>query len=207
MALTRLAIDIMGAAPLQAASGHVHFVRSGARLRMANITITIGGRTAVRASATLVRQIDTPERTPTPAWPSREDLGRHISSANPKLAGAVDIRIISGGYREAGRGAMWIKILRRVVGGLALTPTTRAAMTADFGSGIGSFVHPAQFSFANVDIALHLLRLPRGEWMVVDADTESAGNGVALTSSAFFDADGLFARGHQTLFLQPRGPG
>lgn len=204
MTLTRLTIDILGAAPLEATSGEVRFVRSGARLKMADVILSSGGRPAVRASAVLVRQVGTPERLPEQRWPSPKGIATYLSANSPGLTNAVDIRIISGGYRDKGRGVMWINLLRRIVDGQPLTPITRAAMLADFGSGIGSFVHPSQYSYANVDIAMHLLRLPRGEWMVVDADTDSAGNGVALTTSAFYDMEGLFARGHQTLFMEPR---
>ncbi|MET0138031.1 MAG: hypothetical protein ABW192_06585 [Sphingobium sp.] len=51
---------------------------------------------------------------------------------------------------------------------------------------------------------MHFSRMPRGKWLLIDALTETAGNGLAIVSSVFSDRDGVYARGHQALFLSPR---
>lgn len=61
------------------------------------------------------------------------------------------------------------------------------------------------FTFTKVDIVIHFTRMPRGEWLLIDAQTETAGNGLGIASSAFSDGDGVYARGHQALFISPRG--
>lgn len=48
-------------------------------------------------------------------------------------------------------------------------------------------------------------RAPAGDWLLIDAETMSAGNGGALASTIMADRQGVFARTHQTLFVAPRG--
>ena len=91
-----------------------------------------------------------------------------------------------------------------MVAGVSLSPLVRATMLGDMGGAIGSALPVKGFTFPNLDIAIHFNRMPRGEWLLIDALTESAGNGLAIVSSVFSDREGVYGRGHQILFVTPR---
>ena len=59
-------------------------------------------------------------------------------------------------------------------------------------------------SFINPDLTLYLQRLPRGEWVCLDAVTWPEGQGVGLAESELFDADGRLGRALQGLLLERR---
>ena len=61
---------------------------------------------------------------------------------------------------------------------------------------------------AEVDVALDLgrlaaLRMPVGEWFLIDAETHMAGNGHGTVRNMFADVNGVYARGFQTIFVAP----
>jgi acyl-CoA thioesterase len=80
----------------------------------------------------------------------------------------------------------------------------RATTLADFSGGLSGALSAQEWSFANLDIAIHLMREPLGEWLLMDATMASSGNGVAVTNAIMADRQGVFARSHQTLFVAPR---
>ena len=99
---------------------------------------------------------------------------------------------------------MWVKFDIEMAAGTPMSPLVRAAMLGDMGSAIGSSFPVRDWTFPNLDISIHFNRAPRGEWVLLESLTEGAGNGLAIVSSTFMDRDGVYARGHQTLFLEPR---
>ena len=56
------------------------------------------------------------------------------------------------------------------------------------------------------DIGTNVLRMPRGDWFLLDAHTEGAGNGHAVAQTIFADEGGVYAKGTQTVFVGPGRP-
>jgi hypothetical protein len=77
----------------------------------------------------------------------------------------------------------------------------RVALIGDSASGISAELDWQAWSFANVDLDVHLMRPVRGEWLLMEAQTD-LGAGVALARSTLSDADGPLAVGTQTLLLR-----
>jgi hypothetical protein len=65
---------------------------------------------------------------------------------------------------------------------------------------------PEQFLFVNVDLSAHLQRLPRGEWVCLDAVTTPDPVGVGLADTALWDEGGPIGRSVQTLLIDRRAP-
>jgi hypothetical protein len=61
-----------------------------------------------------------------------------------------------------------------------------------------------RFLFINADLSIQLQRLPRGEWIGLDARTLLAPGGSGLAESVLHDGDGIVGRAFQTLVVQPR---
>lgn len=204
MSVARLTVDILGTAPRAESRVTVTTRREGSRLKLVEAELSADGRVSARATALLVRATETrPVESPL-AYPPPESFPDSSPSGRPALRGMIQRRIVHGDFRTSGPGAMWSRIDIAMVAGTPLSPLVRATMLGDMGSAIGSALPVKGFTFPNVDIAIHFNRMPRGEWLLIDALTETAGNGLAIVSSAFSDRDGVYARGHQALFVSPR---
>lgn len=204
MSVARLTIDILGTAPRVESTVGVTVRRDGSRLRLIEAELESGGRVWARATALLVRIAETPVSEHPLAWPQPESIAPSPPSGRAALSGAMQRRIVHGSPREAGPGAMWSRIDIAMVAGVPLSPLVRATMLGDMGSAIGSVLPVRDFTFANVDIAIHFSRMPRGEWLLIESLTDTAGTGHAIVSSTFSDREGVYARGHQILFVAPR---
>lgn len=90
-----------------------------------------------------------------------------------------------------------------VVRGRAPSNFVKACLFADYGNGFGSATNAAEWSFANLDITIQFLRMPVGEWFLIDAETHMAGNGHGTARNVFADEQGVYARGFQTIFVAP----
>jgi hypothetical protein len=88
--------------------------------------------------------------------------------------------------------------------GEPISPTARAAATADFGNGVSAVLPFDRFLFINADLSLHLQRPPRGEWIGLQARTLLLPGGTGLAESVLHDGEGPFGRAFQTLVVQPR---
>lgn len=204
MTVARLTIDILGTAPRKPLEPRIRVVREGKRIRILEAELLVAERVVARGTAMLVRQRETiAYETPLP-HPLPEDVPVSRPSGNPVLREVIERRIVHGDYRTPGLGAMWVKFDIEMAAGTPMSPLVRAAMLGDMGSAIGSSFPVRDWTFPNLDISIHFNRAPRGEWVLLESLTEGAGNGLAIVSSTFMDRDGVYARGHQTLFLEPR---
>ncbi|TVV73335.1 thioesterase family protein [Sphingomonas solaris] len=197
MAPARLTIDILGAVPLAPVVATTRIVREGRRVQLVETELLIEGRPWLRATALRLREATSPEAA-TPLTRGFPD-----TPPPPGLSWAETKRI-EGDYAVPGPGATWTRMKAQVVAGVPLTPLEAVAMIADFGSGTAPLVPLRDWTFANVDIAVHLTRRPRGEWFLIDSTSESAGNGIGLTHSRLGDREGMIGMAHQTTFLEPR---
>ena len=204
MTTARLTIDILAAAPLAPTVGRCRILRDGLRIQLIEAELLVADRVVARATALRVRRAETPlfgeaaDDPPPEAVPSSDFMGGQA------FGGTLQTRVISGGLRQPGPGRVWVRFGHEHVAGEPLTPLVRAAILGDFGGGLGSVLDREQWTFANLDIVLHFTRAPIGEWLLIDASTVSAGNGLARSDSILADTAGPFARGHQSLFVAPR---
>lgn len=119
------------------------------------------------------------------------------------MAGVFSYRAVLGDVSVPGRAIAWIDIPGEMVAGTKASPFAKAALIADFGGGFGSVTPPEDWTYANLDITLQLLRMPVGDLLLLDAITHMAGNGNATAQSTFADQEGVYARGFQTIFVAP----
>ena len=185
MHCARLTIDILGQVPQVPLEPRINFIRDGRRIQLIEIVLSAGERSYVRATALRARTEQTPVQS--------EPLTRPLP--NPAAAKGslpwVRMHTLAGGFTQIGPGARWVQFPGLdVVAGHAMTTLERVALVSDFGSGTAPLVSPKDWSFANLDICIHLTRLPQGEWLLIDVASESSGNGSGLVHSRLGDVDG-----------------
>jgi hypothetical protein len=201
MTTARLTIDILGAVPLAPLEARTRIVREGRRMQVLEIELGAGDRTWVRASALRVRTASSPRAEPAPIhpFPDLDAGGAHVRES--PYATTVRLR---GGYPDPGPGAWWVRPRMAVVAGRPIRGLEALAMVSDYGSGVAPLVSPDDWTFANVDVSLHLTRPLRGDWLLIASESESAGNGIGVTHSRLGDRDGMIGMAHQTVFLDRR---
>ncbi|HET9593906.1 MAG TPA: thioesterase family protein [Solirubrobacterales bacterium] len=128
-------------------------------------------------------------------FPTGEEHGYHS---------AMEIRFVAGSFLEPGPATAWLRMRQALVSGEEPTPLQRALVAADVGNGISAALDFRRFLFINVDLTVHFERMPKGEWIGVDAATLPRGNGVGTAESTLFDEGGRIGRALQTLLISER---
>jgi hypothetical protein len=128
-------------------------------------------------------------------FPTGQELGYHT---------AMEVRFVKGGFIEPGPALVWLRMRQPLVAGEQPSPLQRVMVAADVGNGVSASLDYQRYLFINVDITVHLERMPVGEWVCVDAQTlpQPTGNGTA--ESVLSDEGGRIGRALQTLLIAQR---
>jgi acyl-coenzyme A thioesterase PaaI-like protein len=203
MSTARVVIDILRPTPFAALESRVRVVREGRRMQVLDIELVAAETVTVRASVLRVRLADSPAaaRMHVPEVPPLAG-GRSLLLSRSRIAHIAETRLVVGGLDELGSGTAWFRLSGEIVQGHTISPFVQAVMAADFGSGLSTIVDWREWTFVNLDITVHLTRMPEVGWVKLDAETLSAGNGIALVDGRIADERGPLGRTHQTLFLE-----
>lgn len=117
---------------------------------------------------------------------------------------AMESRVAGGDVGAPGPAAAWFRFAVPLVQGWPASAAARAVAAADFGNGLSWTVPLEDYVFANADLTVYLHRLPRGEWVAVDASTTVQANGLGLTRSVLHDEGGPIGLAQQALVIKPR---
>lgn len=115
---------------------------------------------------------------------------------------ANEVRIVGGNWMEPGPGTAWLRLRCPVVAGEALSPCTRVAAAADFGSGIGNPLRYTQATGINADITISLHRHPVGEWICLESGAWVQPHGVGLAETRLHDERGPIGHAAQSLLIE-----
>jgi hypothetical protein len=128
-------------------------------------------------------------------FPSVHDRGYHT---------AMEYRWAHGSFAEAGPAVCWMRMLHPLVDDEEPSPLSRVLIAADSGNGISSTLDIRRYLFINVDLTVHLHRLPAGEWVCLDGLTAPEPTGVGMSDTMLFDERGPIGRACQTLLVAER---
>ena len=117
---------------------------------------------------------------------------------------AMEYRFVRGAFTEPGPATVWMRMRHPLVEGEEPSPLQRLLTAADTGNGASATLDLARYLFINVDLSVHLHRLPEGEWVCLDAITTPEPNGLGLADSALHDRRGPIGRALQTLLVRER---
>lgn len=201
--VSRLSLDILGKVPRLPLIPRLTALRPGRQMQLHRVELLAESAPVAQAHLLLVRHLETPRVLPTIGHPLPAELAEREFLTGSSMAGAIRTRPIMGEVRQPGRGVTWLAMDGEVIRDTTPSPFAKACLFSDFGNGIGSATRADEWSFANLDITVNFLRRPRGEWLLIDADTHMAGNGHGTARSIFADQDGIYAYGSQTIFVDP----
>ena len=130
-----------------------------------------------------------------PFFETGSDVGYHTS---------MEYGFTAGAFQEPGPATAWLRMKVELVAGEQPTPLQRLLTAADTGNGISAALDWRKYLFINVDLTVHIHRLPEGEWICLDAVTLPERTGVGMADTRLFDERGSLGRAVQTLLVAQR---
>ena len=211
----RVAVDFLGPVAVGRVDVHAQIVRSGRTVVLVDTELSVAGRTCLHARVWLIRR-EVAEPTPTatgddPAIPGPDDVAETREWAFP-YARHIEWRPVVGGGFDPGPAQVWCRPrIPLVPADIDLTPMSglqRAVIVGDSGSGVSSELSWDEWAFLNIDLDVHLLRQPHGEWLLLDSRTRLGPAGTGLASTTFRDLTNgtptVVGTGAQTLVVSRR---
>ena len=208
--VTRVTYEILRSVPIGQVRVEAEVVRPGRRVEMVAATLSDGsGQELVRARGWRIRtekvNFERPAGFPDPppgpedAEPGRfPDVGFDVG-----YHAAMDYRFVRGSFLERGPATVWMRMGLPLLEDEAPTPLQRVLVAADSGNGVSVALDWTKYLFINVDLTVHLHRMPEGEWICLDAVTLPEHNGVGIADTQLFDERGSIGRGVQSLLVAP----
>jgi hypothetical protein len=208
----RISFDILRSVPIAPLRVSARVLRPGRRVQLVEAELSdAAGEPLMRASAWRIRiaPVDLPEEAiATPAPPPGPEQGGEVEffATGQKLGyhTAMECRFISGGFVEVGPALVWLRMRQPLVAGEEPSPLQRVLVAADVGNGVSATLDYRRYLFINVDLTVHLERMPAGEWVCVDAVTLPRPSGVGTAESVLSDGEGRIGRALQTLLVSER---
>lgn len=205
----RISLDIFGLISFGDFSITTRMIRKGKTIELIEAEMRAHDKTCIVARAWRMMTQDTsaiagledhalegPEHTP--VWEGMRDWpGGFIQSIETR----ADLS------RRAGKGVVWMKGLNNMVEGQHCSDFVHIMGLVDTANGIVPRQDPnAGWAYPNLDLQIHMHRLPKGEWLGIDAIQQYGDDGIGLTSAVLHDTQGAFGRSEQILTLRPLSP-
>jgi hypothetical protein len=208
----RVTFEILRSVPIAPVRVQARVARPGRRVQMFEAELSDGGgEVLMRARGWRIRtaKLDLPGEAlvasqPPPPPEDGTDAGFFPTAQEHGYHSAMEIRFVAGGFLDPGPATAWLRMRQPLVTGEKPTPLQRTLVAADVGNGISASLDFRRFLFINVDLTVHLERMPKGEWIGVDAVTLPRPKGVGTAESTLFDGGGRIGRALQTLLISER---
>jgi hypothetical protein len=208
--IVRCTTEILRPVPIGPVSVAAEIVRPGRNVALLSGELAVDGQPILKASAWWLRTTEgllppTPPPDRSLALPEvLESFEGFPAFSEESYFHAMEWRFAAGGFFEPGPAAAWMRMRFPLVIGEQPSPLVRVLTAADSGNGISGVLPMDRYVFVNTDLSVHLQRYPIGEWVLLDAQTTIAEDGIGLTSTVLGDATGPVGRSTQTLFVAPR---
>jgi hypothetical protein len=217
--LGRVTYEILRPVPIAPLRVRAEVVRPGRSVQLLTASLLAGDEEVIRASAWRLarREIALPtgfasEDPESPARRSAAPPGLDRAVEEPFFEtgqavgyhSAMEYRFAAGSFRDPGPAVVWMRMRHPLVADESPTPLQRALIVADTGNGASATLDWGRYLFINVDLSVHLHRLPAGEWVCLDAVTVPEPTGIGLAESSLWDERGPIGRALQTLLVRER---
>jgi hypothetical protein len=207
--VARLTFEILRSVPIAPLRAEARVTRPGRRVQLVEGSLSDSDGEVMRVTAWRLRTDpvalpELPEDEPPPGpeagepaefVPTGHDVGYHS---------AMEYRFLEGAFLEQGPAAVWMRMRYPLLPGEPPSPLQRVLAAADSGNGVSATLDWRRFLFINVDLSVHLERLPVGDWVCLDAVTLPQPHGIGVADTLLLDRRGRIGRALQTLLVSER---
>jgi hypothetical protein len=208
--VARITLEILGPVPLAPLTASARVARPGRGVELLEASLRGPDGEVMRALAwrlgTVPVALDpAPPADPPPPGPA-EGRARDFFPVGerPGYHTAMELRFVHGGFLEPGPAMVWMRQRVPLVEGEPTSPLERLLVAADAGNGVSATLDWRRYVFINTDLSVHVKRLPRGDWVGLDAVTYPEPNGIGLADTVLWDEAGRLGRAAQTLVVRAR---
>jgi Acyl-CoA thioesterase C-terminal domain/Acyl-CoA thioesterase N-terminal domain len=207
----RVTVEILRPVPIGPLRVEARILRPGRRVQLVEASLSNDDGDLMRAAAWRLRTSevvlpdgaigeDDPPADPESEvdfefFPTGQEVGYHT---------AMEGHAVRGSFLEPGPATMWMRMRHPLLAGEEPTPLQRTLIAADVGNGISAVLDWRRYLFINVELTIHLERMPEGEWVCVDAVTRAQPSGIGTAESQLFDRRGRIGRAAQSLLISAR---
>jgi hypothetical protein len=209
--VARVTYEILRSVPIGRLRVEAEILRPGRRVELIGATLSDEeGEPLVRARGWRLRtghvEFEMPERTgQPPRGPEQAKAGGFPETGfEAGYHSAMEYRFVRGDFTELGPATVWMRMGVPLLPGEEPTPLQRVLVAADSGNGVSVTLDWSRYLFINVDLTVHLHRMPAGEWVCLDAETFPERSGVGMADSRLLDQAGQIGRAVQTLLVAER---
>ncbi|MDO5651238.1 MAG: thioesterase family protein [Moraxella sp.] len=211
MRIGRISLDIFGLIAFGEFSIHTKLIRKGRTIELIEAVMMAHDKTCITARAWRMQTSDTS---------AVAGLENSAIASIDDLPDWEGIRHWGGGYIKSirakadpnnrhGRGIVWLNNSLDMVACDGKTLPTSDFVhlmgMVDTANGIVPRIYQPDginWLFPNLDLQIHLLRLPVGRWLGFDTMQQIGDDGVGLTSSVLHDEQGVFGHSEQILTIR-----
>jgi Thioesterase-like superfamily len=207
--VARVTYEIMRAVPIAPLRVEAKIIRPGRRVQLIEGSLSDEEGEVMRLTAWRLRTalVDLPElpHEDAPPGPEEAEPGGFIPTGQEVgYHSAMEYRFLEGGFTELGPAKVWMRMRHPLVAGEEPSPLQRVLTAADSGNGVSVTLDWTRYLFINVDLSVHLERMPVGEWVCLDAVTLPQPNGIGVADTLLLDERGRIGRGLQSLLIAER---
>lgn len=206
-AIGRIAIDLLGPVPVGPLTVTTSVLRPGRQVSLVEATLRddTAGRDCAVARAWVLPRSDTGPGSPqAPTHGPQDGTERPLPpSWKGGYVHAVEWRWIKGAVLESGPAVVWMRSTVPLLPGEELRGVPLLMTCVDSASGASAILDPAEWSFMNTDLTVHVIREPVGEWVCVEAETTLTSSAVGVCTSTVYDELGVVAKSAQALLVVP----
>lgn len=199
----RIAAEFLASVPVAPLELSARVVRLARSAVLVSAELSADGRTCLQARIWLMAEHGQPLAAPVaPAVAGPDEVGEFDMTGFP-YADHLEWRVVSGHARDPGPADVWVRPRVPLLVGESPSTLQRLALIADSASGVSSLLDWDDWSFANVDLDIHLMRQSSDDWVLMQA-VSTLGAGLGLARSTLSDRAGLLGAGLQTLLVRNR---
>lgn len=207
----RISLDIFGMIHLEEFKVTTRCIRPGRTIALVESVFEAKGRTCVSARAWRMLTQDTRDI---------EGLEDEHVPFKKNLQNWEGMSVWPGGYiesiidhirvveRREGKGIVWLTNDLDMVDGQTTSSFVKLLGMVDTMNGVvvrqQGKVEDLDYIFPNLDLQIHLYRLPEGKWLGLEVQQQYGADGIGLTSAVLHDEMGPFGHAEQILTIRKK---
>ncbi|UNU74039.1 thioesterase family protein [Moraxella nasovis] len=211
MRIARISLDILGLIHFGEFCIHTKLIRAGRTIELIEAVMIACDKVCIVARAwrlqisdtTAIAGLENQDIVAPDTLPDWDGLSHWGGGYIQSIRAKADLS------NRQGRGVVWINTdLPMIYHNNDALPTSdfvRIMGMVDVANGIVPRIHQPdgiRWIFPNIDLQIHLLRLPIGSWLGLETMQQIGNDGVGLTSSVLHDKQGVFGHSEQILTVR-----